>query len=98
VVSTGTMAYPGAAFHLSVRRQDLGASVAVAGSEGAVTVRAFVLADGAVRTVEVARSSGSDILDRAAVEAVRGWQFAPATRDGVPQDAYVTFDVRYVVR
>jgi protein TonB len=98
VVSTGTTAYPGAAFHLSVRRQDLGASVAVAGSEGAVTVRAFVLADGVVRTVEVARSSGSGILDRAAVEAVRGWQFAPATRDGVPQDAYVTFDVRYVVR
>jgi len=92
------MEYPGAAFHLTVRHQDLGASVAVVGSEGAVTVRALVLADGIVRNVEVARSSGSDVLDRAAVEAVRGWQFTPAARDGVPQDAYVTVEVRYVVR
>jgi hypothetical protein len=26
------------------------------------------------------------------------WHFAPATRDGVPIDAYVTLKIRYVVR
>jgi len=48
--------------------------------------------------VEVTASSGSAILDRAAAEAVRRWVFAPATRNGVPVDAYVTFTIRYVVR
>jgi periplasmic protein TonB len=46
----------------------------------------------------VTGSSRSDALDRAAVDAVRGWRFAPATRDGAPIDAYVTLRIRYVVR
>jgi len=92
------MAYPGEAFYLTVRRRDLGAALVVEGTEGTVALRALVSVDGAVRSVEVAGSSGSPVLDRTAVEAVRRWRFAPATRDGEPIDAYVTLRIRYVVR
>jgi len=90
--------YPSDAFRLTVRRQDLGSGLEVEAAEGIVGVRVFVRADGAVSRVEIGVSSGSDVLDRAAADAVRRWQFAPATRDGVPIDAYVTLKLRYVVR
>ncbi len=90
--------YPGEAFHLVARRQDLGSGLQVVGAEGTVSLRALVRADGAVRDVEVVSSSGSEVLDRTAVETVLRWHFAPATRDGVPIDAYVTLKIRYMVR
>jgi len=92
------MTYPGDAFRLTIRRQDLGAAAVVEGTEGVVAIRALILSTGEVRTVQVTGSSGSDALDRAAVDAVRGWRFSPATRDGAPIDAYVTLRIRYVVR
>ncbi|HLW49114.1 MAG TPA: energy transducer TonB [bacterium] len=98
VIATPGALYPGDAFRLTVRRQDLGAAAVVEGTEGTVTIRALVLSTGDVRSVDVAGSSGSDVLDRAAAEAVRSWRFAPATRDGAPIDAYVTLRIRYVVR
>jgi TonB family protein len=99
VVATSGTLYPGEAFRLTVRREDLGAAAAVVeGTEGTVTIRALVLSTGEVRSVDVTRSSGSDVLDHAAAQSVRGWQFAPATRDGAPIDAYVTLRIRYVVR
>lgn len=90
--------YPGEAFRLTVRRQDLGAAAVIEGTEGTVAIRALILATGEVRGVDVTGSSGSDALDRAAGDAVRGWRFVPATRDGTPIDAYVTLRIRYVVR
>jgi TonB family protein len=90
--------YPLEAFRLVVRRQDLGSGLAVEGAEGTVGVRALVHANGTVARADAAVSSGSAVLDRAATEAVRRWLFAPATRDDVPIDAYVTLTIRYVVR
>ncbi len=90
--------YPGEAFRVTVGRQDLGSNLVYQGTEGNVRVRALVRADGRLGSVEVAASSGSAILDRAATDAVRRWVFAPATRNGVPLDSYVTFTVRYTVR
>jgi periplasmic protein TonB len=98
VVAVRGAVYPGDAFRLTVRRVDLGAAAVVEGSEGTVGIRALVLASGDVQRVEVTMSSGSDALDRAAAQAVRSFQFAPATRDGTPIDAYVTLKLRYVVR
>jgi len=97
ITSAGTD-YPVEAFRLTVRRQDLGGRLAVDGEEGTVGVRALVREDGMVGRVDVIASSGSAALDRAAAEAVKRWLFAPATRDGVPIDAYVTLRIRYVVR
>jgi TonB family protein len=98
VITTSGTVYPDDAFRLTVRRQDLGAAVVVEGTEGTVVIRALILSTGEVRGVNVTGSSGSDVLDRAAAEAVRGWRFAPAARDGAPIDAYVTLRIRYVVR
>ncbi len=52
------------------------------GWEGEVLVRIAITADGAVRSATVERSSGYDVLDRAAVEAVLRWRFEPARRAG----------------
>ena len=98
VLSTAGTDYPGEAFHLVVRRQDLGSGLQMVGAEGTVSLRALVRADGAVRDVEIVSSSGSAVLDRTAVETVLRWYFAPATGDGVSIDAYVTLKIRYVVR
>jgi len=49
---------------------------------GMVRVRVTVATDGSVDRLELAESSGSRELDRAALEAVRRWTFRPATRDG----------------
>ncbi|MGA0030235.1 MAG: TonB family protein, partial [Opitutales bacterium] len=51
-----------------------------AGVAGVVVVRIVLAADGAVRQVEVAASSGSRLLDEAALAAARTSTFEPATR------------------
>jgi len=48
--------------------------------QGRVVLRVLVSASGAAQDVEVRTSSGYERLDRAAVEAVRRWRFAPARR------------------
>lgn len=48
------------------------------GIEGRAVLRVEVLPSGRSGTVVVSESSGHEILDRAAVEAVRAWRFVPA--------------------
>jgi protein TonB len=56
-----------------------------AGEQGTVTLDALVLATGDVNDVRISNSSGSERLDRAAVEAVeRSWAFHPGTEHGRP--------------
>jgi periplasmic protein TonB len=50
--------------------------------EGTVLVRVNVDANGMATNPEVVNRSGSRDLDRAAMEAVRKWQFKPALKDG----------------
>jgi periplasmic protein TonB len=57
-------------------------AAARARDEGTVLIRAQVDAEGKPTDVEVARSSRSRELDRAAISAVRQWTFEPAIRDG----------------
>jgi protein TonB len=52
--------------------------------QGRVVLDVSVRADGRVDAVSIARSSGYDVLDEAAVAAVRDWEFLPATVDGSP--------------
>jgi len=63
------------------------------GLEGTVVLRLRVAADGTVERVEVATSSGHEILDRAAEEAAPKWRYEPALRDGVA----IAYDVRQPV-
>ena len=54
------------------------------GIGGTVNVVANVATDGSVANVALVEGSGNRDLDRAALEAVRRWQFKPATRNGQP--------------
>ncbi|MBR0566713.1 energy transducer TonB [Azoarcus sp. L1K30] len=46
--------------------------------EGKVVLRVTVSADGTPKQIELAQSSGSDRLDKAARGAVQRWRFVPA--------------------
>ncbi len=48
-----------------------------------------IAADGSITAVELESSSGLADLDKAAMEAARGWNFAHAIRDGKPTRARV---------
>ncbi len=65
------------------------------GIEGRVVLRVTVLASGRVEDLAVERTSGSRLLDRAALEAVRRWRFAPATRLGRPVAATVRVPIAF---
>ncbi|QOW20614.1 TonB family protein [Lysobacter ciconiae] len=65
------------------------------GESGTVMVEAMIGADGVPTAVRVARRSGSNDLDRAAVEAVRRWRFQPATQDGRPTTGVVNVPVSF---
>lgn len=54
------------------------------GERGTVTVSVQVGPNGIPARVEVATTSGSRLLDRAAVDAVRRWRFRPALAEGQP--------------
>ena len=67
------------------------------GEEGRVMLRVLVSADGASASVEVESSSGFDRLDKAAIDAVRKWQFIPAKRDKKPIDAHVIVPIQFTL-
>lgn len=52
------------------------------GHEGTVKVRLKIDSTGAVTRAHVQESSGSKLLDLAALQAVRSWTFQPASRGG----------------
>ena len=59
------------------------------GEEGTVLVRVFVTREGLPDKVSVEKTSGYTSLDRAAVEAVKGWRFAPARQGAQTVDSWV---------
>lgn len=61
------------------------------GLEGQVSVSVSVAGDGSVSSVSVGKSSGHDVLDQAAVRAVkRDWRFLAALENGEPTSGSVT--------
>lgn len=68
------------------------------GYQGTVYIRAFVERDGRVGNLAVDRSSGYEILDRAAVESVREWTFLPAQKDQKPVASWVLLPVKFVLK
>lgn len=65
------------------------------GWEGSVGLEVSVDAQGKAVGVALRSSSGHPILDRAAIEAVRGASFLPAVRAGVAKPATVVVTVRF---
>ncbi len=68
------------------------------GWEGQVVVAAEILPDGSVGQTELAKTSGHEVLDRAAVDAIKTWKFSEASReeDAIPQ--YVDIPVMFKIQ
>lgn len=66
--------------------------------QGIVTIRVLVGADGSVERADLAESSGYDLLDDAALRAVRAkWRFVPARRGGVTVESWVLVPIRFAL-
>jgi len=65
------------------------------GYEGLVVLEVAVSADGSCTGVEVIESSGYDILDQAAVDAVGKWEFKPALANGAAVSGKVRVPIRF---
>lgn len=77
---------PPPAYPLAARRR---------GIEGSVLVRAEVSAGGECLRAELKKASGHDMLDQAALEAVRRWRFAPARRGSQAVVAWVEIPISF---
>ena len=67
------------------------------GIEGDVVLEIVVRRDGAVGDVQVRRSLGAG-LEQRAIDAVRQWRFGPARREGTPVDVVVEVSVEFKLR
>ncbi len=67
------------------------------GATGTVSLLVHVSAQGLPRDVEVASSSGTASLDRAARNAVRRWHFTPARNRGTPVPFDYSLDIRFII-
>jgi len=63
--------------------------------QGTVILRVLVSAEGLVQAVEIEKTSGYIRLDRAARDAVKGWSFHPALRNGAAQSAWALVPVTF---
>ena len=69
-----------------------------AGAEGVVGVRIALASDGSVRQVELTQSSGSRLLDEAALAAARASTFTPASRNRAPVASEAEASYRFELR
>jgi TonB family protein len=67
------------------------------GYAGVVMLSVEVLTDGSVGHLEMKKSSGYELLDRSALETVRGWKFSPARKAGTPVTMWVDVPVRFTL-
>lgn len=77
---------PPPSYPLSARRR---------GIEGTVLVRAEVAAGGECLRAELKKSSGAEVLDQAALEAVKKWRFVPARRGNQAVIAWVEVPITF---
>lgn len=77
---------PPPAYPLAARRR---------GIEGTVLVRAEIAAGGECLRAELKKSSGAEVLDQAALEAVKKWRFVPARRGSQAVVAWVEVPITF---
>lgn len=68
------------------------------GQQGEALVRVRLQPNGEAAEILLWRSTGHEMLDKAALAAVRGWQFLPAMRQGRAVAAWVEIPVRFHLR
>ena len=64
-------------------------------AEGKVVLKVLVSADGKPEEITLEGSSGSEDLDRAAITAVKTWDFNPGLKKGVAVPAYLIVPVEF---
>ena len=69
-----------------------------AGRDGAVTLRVLVGVDGRVVRAEQVMATSEDFWRVTLRHALSRWRFKPATRDGIPHEAWRTMTVRFTLR
>ena len=97
VLLTPAAGYPAGGYRVTLDRSALTPQLRAEGAQGRVVLRILVRPDGSIAQVAIAESSGSPVLDEAAVRAAAEWAFSPATRDGQPVEAWAIIPVRFVV-
>jgi len=63
--------------------------------QGRVVLRVLVSADGEAEQVELRTSSGSSLLDDAALQTVKKWKFTPARQGSLPLAAWVLVPIAF---
>jgi len=66
--------------------------------QGTVFLTVVLATDGTVANVGIARSSGSERLDKAALQAVRKWRWSPTIRNGAPVMVQGTVDIPFILK
>jgi len=85
-VDASTMSNPAPVYPMESRRRH---------EQGTVRLRVVITVEGRVKEISVARSSGFDRLDKAALDAVRRWKFRPGTQAGIPVEAVGTLAIPF---
>ena len=67
------------------------------GEEGRVLMKVLVSVEGAAEDVQIEKTSGSERLDNAAVNAVKRWRFIPAKKNNQPLSAYVLVPMKFAL-
>ena len=68
------------------------------GYQGKVLLDVLVKKDGTAGSIRLARSSGYEILDRAAIKEVRKWLFHPAKRGDESVEMWVEIPIRFQLK
>jgi protein TonB len=68
------------------------------GYEGRTLLRVEVLASGKVGRIEIATSSGFDVLDQAALVSVKDWTFVPGTQNDKNMRQWVMVPIKFSLR
>jgi len=86
IFSAAYLQNPQPSYPLSARRR---------GIEGKVLLRAEVSPDGVSNRIEVKKSSGWEMLDQAALQAVQNWRFVPARKGTQAVTAWVEIPISF---
>ncbi len=65
--------------------------------EGSSLLLLEITAEGRVGEVTVLKSSGYEVLDRAAIQAAKKWRYQPAQRDGAAVDWNIRIPITFVL-
>lgn len=66
--------------------------------QGQSLVKVLIGSDGQAQRAELAKSSGYDRLDRAAVAAVLQWRFVPGKRGGIAEAMWYQVPINWKLR